>query len=146
MADASHAHWVAAWWSWALAQLTAQAGSGNETALFQALLAQFLNMNRMAVEGTGRIARVYDEGLWTDLHERCKRREPGCVSENELKVIDENRRTRARSSVALASARAKGDGKGEARVEQPAGLTTTRLATGGHQAEGQRSWGARRRW
>jgi len=58
---------TAAWWSRALAQLTAQAASAKETVSVEALLAEFLNVNRIAVEDSSKIARSYDEQLWTDL-------------------------------------------------------------------------------
>ena len=110
--EMTHAHWVAAWWARTLNQLTVQAAAGEETVPFDKLLNQPLNCNRIAVEDTVRTAHAYDADLWCDLAEATKRKDKQCDPPQQLLVVDENRRTRARLSAADASlGNRKGAGK-----------------------------------
>ena len=111
--EMTHAASVACWWSRALSQLTAQAASGKETVPVQALLAEFLNVNCMAIEDTCKTVSQFEKDLWANAADRCQRRDSECVPEIDLQKIDENARSRARSAVAMMLAANKGTGKGK---------------------------------
>ena len=94
-----HAQWVACWWSRAFTQMTAQAAAGRETVSFQSLLASFLNANRIAIEDTGRTAWTYEQEVWKDVAERCRRRDPHCRPNSEIFHVKESKRSRVASQV-----------------------------------------------
>ena len=101
--DQSHAFWTACWWSRALSQLTLQAATGKEVLPVEALLTEFLDANRIAIEDTCRAAFEYDSDLWADTTERLRRRDPGCTPASTFSRFDENRRTRARARAAASA-------------------------------------------
>ena len=98
--DMTHAQWVAFWWSRTLTQLTSQASTDNVTVTFDVLITEFLNINRMAIEDTCKVAWTYEEELWGSLAEKCLRKDPKAKPAEHLTAVDENMRTRARARVA----------------------------------------------
>ena len=102
--EMTHSHWVAAWWSRALGQLSVQAAIGHETVPFEALLNEFLHCNKMAVQETVRTAQSYDADLWSDMSEAIKRKDKACNPTKAFHDVDENRHTRARDAAYANSA------------------------------------------
>ena len=86
----THAHWVAAYWSRALAQLAAQGHAGRGTVSMSDLLTQCLTANQVAVENSCRLGWEYDGEMWADLADRVRRREEVNVSEEFRREIQEH--------------------------------------------------------
>ena len=121
--DVTHAQWTAMWWGRALAQLTCQAHTQKEAVTVETLLGAFLDVNRIAVEDTRRVASDYDATLWSELADRTRRRDTTCIPKVMLEKVDENRRARANSAARAAGnvrsqAWFKGGGKGKPQHQQ----------------------------
>ena len=83
----THAHWVAQWWSRTLAQLAAQSACKKESFSVQTLLAEFLNMDEVAMQANSRTGWAYDQEKWTTLRDRSQRYERDLDLEAEMKKM-----------------------------------------------------------
>ena len=120
----THTHiWVAAWWSRALTQLSSQTVVEHETVSFQTLLTQFLHMNRLAAESSGRTCWAYDRQPWTSLQNRIQRQEPHLDIPTEFVKITENEEQRIANDVRKADKAKKQETKQTRRPSQPTNPT-----------------------
>jgi len=104
--EMSHAHWVAAWWSRAFCQLAAQGHAEVEAISFASMLTQFLNANKIAIEGNPKTAWEYDHQVWRDTSEKASRKDPELNVKQAFTVTNENKLIEVKSQVA-----SKGQGK-----------------------------------
>ncbi|CAK0837432.1 unnamed protein product, partial [Prorocentrum cordatum] len=100
--DVTHAQWTAMWWGRALAQLTCQAHTQKEVVTVETILGAFLDVSRIALEDTRRVASDYDATLWSELADRTRRKDATCIPKVMLEQVDENRRARANSAARAA--------------------------------------------
>ena len=97
--DMTHGHWVAAWWSRALAQVAAQGAAESETVSFENLLVQFLNANMLAIKHGTKTGWELDKHIWDTVVEKTGRRDPNIDVVRELTVINENDLTRVQKKI-----------------------------------------------
>ena len=88
--------------------MTAQAASYRETFSFEQLLTEFLNCNRLAIEDSCKVSWTFEDDLWGDLAERCRRHDGTCNPGKSLTTVDEHARARARIGVATTQTGYKG--------------------------------------
>ena len=89
----SHAKWVACYWSKAFAILASQAFSETPTVLFQELMQQFLNINKIVAEDDGQNGLTgwkYDRYVWKTLKQRADRGETSFDVKEYLTKVDHN--------------------------------------------------------
>ena len=72
----THAHWVAGYWSRALAQIATQGHTGQQTLSVQQLLAHFLNINQACLENANKVGWFADQEMWLTAVEATRRRDP----------------------------------------------------------------------
>ena len=72
----THAHWVAGYWSRALAQLAVQSHTTSQTLSMQQLLAHFLNVNQACLENSNKIGWFADKEMWDTAVEATRRKDP----------------------------------------------------------------------
>ena len=82
----THAHWCAAWWARGLSQLAAQGHAEKQTLSMADLVTQFLNINKIAIERSTKVAWTYDKDQWHSLSDRVKRYESVNVQAKLLEV------------------------------------------------------------
>ena len=87
----SHAVWVANWWSRSLTQIAAQGHAENSFVSVQDLLNEFLNINRLAVEGKSEgLAWAYDKYIWNDIQQRTERKEENVNLQEIMTTVVKN--------------------------------------------------------
>ena len=114
----SHAQWVAMYWSRAMTQLAAQATTGKETFQIKDILEEFLNINQMCVENSGRMGWTYDQELWSSLESRLRKGETDMDLKAELRKTFEGKKMSLRDRVEKAKAKAE-----KAKTEEKAAKT-----------------------
>lgn len=69
----THAHWVAAFWCKALAQLATQGHTKKQTLSIEQLLTQFLNINKICIESTQKVGWHTENEMWMQAVESTRR-------------------------------------------------------------------------
>ena len=95
----THAHWVASWWSRALAQLTVQGHANLESLNMSDLLTQFLNANKVIMENSNRVGWQVDNDKWSEAVDCVRRMDDGFSLKEHFSKISESEISDAKTKV-----------------------------------------------